>query len=44
MIVNGICSALEEIEKRSRDLLAKGTVTQFVDKGADFGEVARLIR
>jgi hypothetical protein len=42
-LINGLRSALEEIEKRSRDLLAKGTAARFVDKGADFGEVARLV-
>jgi hypothetical protein len=42
-LVNGLHSALEGIEKRSRDLLAKGTAARFLDKGADFGEVARLV-
>ncbi|KAF9649401.1 hypothetical protein BDM02DRAFT_3186299 [Thelephora ganbajun] len=37
-----LASALEEIEKRSRELLAKGTVTQFVNKKGDSKEVARL--
>ncbi|KAF9645553.1 hypothetical protein BDM02DRAFT_3120016 [Thelephora ganbajun] len=35
--------ALEEIEKQSRELLAKGTMTQFADKKGDSGEVARLV-
>jgi len=40
---NSLCSALEEIEKRSQVLLAKGTAARFVDKGGDSGEVAKLI-
>jgi hypothetical protein len=36
-------SALGEIEKRSRALLAKGMATRFVDKGVDSGEVAKLV-
>ena len=42
-LVNNLRSVLEEIEKKSRDLLAKGTAARFLDKGADFGEVARLV-
>jgi hypothetical protein len=42
-LINGFRSALGEIERRSRGLLAKGTATRFVDKGADSGEVARLV-
>ena len=42
-LINGLHSALEGIEKRSRNLLAKGTAARFVDKGADSGEVARLV-
>jgi len=36
-------SALEEIEKRSRAMLAKSAATRFIDKGEDSKEVARLI-
>ena len=39
----GLCSALEKIEKRSQELLAKGAAARFIDKGADSGEVAGLI-
>ena len=42
-IADGLRSALGEIEKKSQDLLTKGMATRFVDKGADSGEVARLI-
>jgi hypothetical protein len=42
-LINGLRSALEGIERRSRDLLAKGTTARFVDKSADSGEVARLV-
>jgi hypothetical protein len=42
-LVDGLRSALKEIEKRSRDLLAKGTVARFADKDADSREVARLV-
>jgi hypothetical protein len=42
-LVNGLRSALGEIEKRSQDLLAKGRAARFVDKSADSGEVARLV-
>ena len=42
-LANGHRSALEEIKKRSQELLAKGTTDRFVDKTADSGEVARLI-
>jgi hypothetical protein len=42
-LVDGIRSALERIEKRSQELLAKGVAARFIDKGADSGEVARLI-
>ncbi|KAF9645142.1 hypothetical protein BDM02DRAFT_3271916 [Thelephora ganbajun] len=38
-----LTSTLEEIEKRSRELLAKGTVTQFVNKKGDSREVAKLV-
>jgi len=41
--VNGPCSALQEIEKRSKELLEKGRVARFLDKGRDSGEVAKLI-
>jgi hypothetical protein len=43
VLINNLCSALGEIEKESRDLLAKGTAARFVDKGADSGEVAKLV-
>ena len=43
VLADGLGSALEEIERVSRDLLAKGTVARFVDKGADSGGVARLV-
>jgi len=36
-------SELEEIEKRSQALLAKGGAARFVDKGEDSKEVAGLI-
>ena len=42
-LINGLCSALEEIEKRSREMLAKGPAVRFMDKAADSGEVARLV-
>ena len=42
-LANGLHSTLEEIEKRSQELLAKGTATRFVDKAGDSGEVVRLI-
>ena len=42
-LANGLHSTLEEIEKRSQELLAKGTAARFVDKAEDSGEVARLI-
>ena len=42
-LVNGILSTLEEIEKRSRVLLEKGTGVRFLDKGEDSKEVAGLI-
>ncbi|KAF9649810.1 hypothetical protein BDM02DRAFT_1757335 [Thelephora ganbajun] len=35
--------ALEEIGKQSQELLAKGTVTRFVDKEGDSREVAKLV-
>ena len=42
-LVNGILSTLEEIEKRSRILLEKGTGVRFLDKGEDSKVVAGLI-
>jgi hypothetical protein len=42
-LINGLCSALEGIEKRSREMLAKGPAVRFMDKAADSGEVARLV-
>ena len=38
-----VCSALEDIERRARQLLAKGTAARFVDKAGDSGEVVRLV-
>ena len=43
-LVNGLHSALEEIEKRSREMLAKGPAVRFMDRAADSGEVARLVK
>jgi len=34
---------LEEIEKRSNELLGKGKAARFVDKGRDSGEVVKLV-
>ena len=42
-LVNGLGSALEEVEKRARELLAKGTKAGFVDKGGDSKEVVGLV-
>jgi hypothetical protein len=42
-LANGLRSALEKIEKRAQELLAKGAAARFIDKSADSGEVARLI-
>ena len=42
-LVNGLSSALAEIERRSQELLAKGTAARFLDKAGDSGEVAKLI-
>ena len=42
-IVNDLRSALEEIEKRAKELLAKSTAARFIDKGSDSGEVVRLV-
>ncbi|KAF9649789.1 hypothetical protein BDM02DRAFT_3142078, partial [Thelephora ganbajun] len=41
-LFNGLRSALEEIERRSRELL-EGTVIRFVNRGDDSGEVAKLV-
>ena len=41
--VNNPRSALEEIEKRSQTLLAKGAAARFVDKAGDSDEVMKLI-
>ena len=41
--VNGLRSALDEIEKRSQVLLEKGKAARFVDKGRDSGEVVKLV-
>ena len=42
-LANGLRSALEKIEKRSQELLAKAVAARFIDKSADSGEVVRLI-
>ena len=42
-LVDGLFSTLAEIERRSQELLAKGTAARFVDKARDSGEVAKLI-
>ena len=42
-LANGLRSTLEEIEKRSQELLAKSKAARFVDKAADSGEVAKLV-
>jgi len=41
--VNGLCSVLGEIEKRSNELLEKGKAARFVDKGRDSGKVVKLV-
>ena len=41
--IDGPCSVLEEIEKRSNELLEKGKAARFVDKGRDSGEVVKLV-
>jgi len=43
VLVNGLRSALENIEKRSQELLAEGTTARFLDKRADSGEVVKLV-
>ena len=42
-IANRLDSALEEIERRSQELLAKSTAARFVDKAGDLGEVVGLV-
>jgi len=42
-LINGLCSALEDIERQSLELLGKGTVARFMDKAGDSGMVAGLI-
>ena len=42
-LVNNPRSALEEIERQSQALLAKGAVARFVDKAEDSNEVVKLI-
>ena len=42
-LANGFRSVLEEVEKRSKELLAKAAAAWFMDKQEDLGEVARLI-
>ena len=43
LLLIGLSSALEDIEKRSRVLLEKGAAARFLDKREDSAEVARLI-
>jgi len=43
VLANDFRSALGDVEKRSQELLERGRATQFVDKGRDSGEVARLV-
>jgi hypothetical protein len=43
-LINGLCSALEEIEKRLWVLLEKHVVAWFLDKGEDSKEVTKLIK
>ena len=40
---NHLRSMLERIEKRSQELLEKGTVVRFADKSADSAEVVKLV-
>ena len=42
-LINRLFSTLAEIERRSQELLAKGTAARFVDKARDSGEVVKLI-
>ena len=42
-LANDLFSALAEIERRSQELLAKGTTVRFLDKAGDSGEVTKLI-
>ena len=42
-LIDRLFSTLAEIERRSQELLAKGTAARFVDKAGDSGEVAKLI-
>ena len=41
--VNGLHSALEEIEKRAQKLMEKTAAARFIDKGSDSREVAGLV-
>jgi len=34
---------LEEVEKRSNELVEKGKAARFIDKGRDSGEVVKLV-
>ena len=43
MFFNDLCSALEEIEKRSQGLVAKGAQSRSIDEGDDSEEVAGLV-
>jgi len=42
-LIDSPCSALEEIEGRSHELLGKGKAARFIDKGRDSGEVVKLV-
>jgi len=42
-LMDGPCSALEEIEKRSRGLQGKGKAARLLDKGRDSGKVVKLV-
>ena len=43
-LTSGLCSVLEDIEKRSQALLAKGNAARLLDKGEDSKEVVKLIK
>jgi hypothetical protein len=41
--LNSCCSTFKQIDKSSQELLAKGSIVRFLDKGEDSKVVARLI-
>ena len=43
VLANGLHSTLEEVEKRSQELLAKSKAARFLDKAADSGDAAKLV-